>query len=108
MSIEKYYIDCTHRVKTGKNQSTSGRSIKTYTDVPIRGYKGTQIDKPVVVAGKNTIDTKYKFFSSTFNFKNGDLIVYEGETYEIAGMPKNTANKNHHCKIYIRKIEGVT
>jgi hypothetical protein len=107
MLIEKFYIDCTHKVKT-KNQSTTGRSTPTYSEVSIKGYIGSQRDIPVNVAGKKTIDTTYKFFSSTYNFKNGDLIVYDGYTYEIAGMPKNTANKSHHCRIYVRKIEGVT
>jgi len=107
MLIEKFYIDCTHKVKT-KNQSTTNRSIPKYTDISIKGYISSQRDIPVVVAGKKTIDTTYKFFSSTYNFKNGDLIIYDGDTYEVAGMPKNTANKSHHCRIYVRKIEGVT
>ena len=107
MSIEKYYIDCTHKV-LNTSQSATGRVIKTYTDTQIKGYKGSQSDNDVVVAGKPTIVTRYKFFSSTFNFKNGDLIYYDGENYEVVGDPKNTANKNHHCKVFIKKVEGVT
>ena len=107
MLIEKFYIDCTHKVKT-KNQSSTGRSTPTYSEVSIKGYIGSQKDMEFVATGKKTIDTTYKFFSSTYNFKNGDLIVYDGDTYEIAGGPKNTGNKSHHCRVYVRKIEGVT
>lgn len=108
MSIEKFYIDCTHKVKTGTGKSGTGRVSKSYTDNAIKGYIGQQVNHYIIVAGKPTTVTKYKFFSSTFTFKNGDLIVYNGDTYEVDSPPKNTANKNHHCKIFLKKIEGVT
>jgi hypothetical protein len=108
MSIEKFYKDCIHRILDDSSESNTGRVIDNYTNVDIRGYKGKQVDGVRNLAGKTVVDTKYKFFSSTYNFKNGDLIVYEGKTYEIAGEPKNTANRSHHCLVYIRRIEGVT
>ena len=108
MSIEKYYIDCTHRVKDSGSQSGSGRVEKTYTDNDIKGYIGQRVNHFTTVAGKPTTVTRYKFFSSTFTFKNGDLIVYDGDTYEVDSPPKNTANKGHHCKIFLKRVEGVT
>jgi len=105
--ISKYYIDCVHKKMVASSTST-GRTTKTYTDNNIKGYLGQQLDNTKIVADKVAIDTKFKFFSSTYDFKNGDLIVYNSKTYEVCGEPKNTAHKTHHCKIYVKKIEGVT
>lgn len=107
MSIENYYISCTHKVLTTSASST-GRVTKTYTSNTINGYIGQQINHFTNVAGKSTVETRYKFFSDTYTFANGDQIVYNSETYEVDGVQKNTANKSHHCKIFLKKIEGVT
>jgi hypothetical protein len=107
LAIEDYYIDCT-RKRPLFTANVRGRLVPTYAETLIRGYKGSQIDNPIVVGDMVTIVTNYKFFCNDFDLKSNDLIEYEGEIYQVIGKPKNTANKNHHIKVMIQRIEGVT
>lgn len=106
MAIERFYISCTKKTPT-TTLSDSNRPVKSYTESTIYGYKGSQTDKLVTIAGKQTIETFYKFFTSDFDITSMDLIVYDDEIYEIVGDPKNTANRNHHIKVLIRKVENI-
>lgn len=104
MAIENFYIECT--IKRPTEVIEYGRVTKTYTEIDINGYKGSQTDTIGIVADKNTIISKYKFFSDT-PLIYGDILVYEDEQYELASDSKNTAHKNHHYKTYIRKVENI-
>jgi hypothetical protein len=104
--IEEVYIDCT-RKRVVESLSDNNRLIKTYQDTGIKGYIGSQNDQPGFIAGKYTITTLYKFFTSDFEIKSGDYIIYENKTYECKGEPKNTAHQGSHVRIMVEKIENI-
>jgi hypothetical protein len=107
LAIDDYYIECTRKRPTF-TPNVRGRLIPTYVETPILGYKGSQVDHATIVGDMVTITTNYKFFCNDFDLKSNDLIEYEGEIYGIVGKPKNTANQNHHIKVMIQRVEGVT
>ena len=106
MSINSYYKDCVKKRPT-HSINTSGRDIISYVSTDIQGYIGSQSDNQYIEAGKITIKTRYKFFTNHFDIIEGDYIVYLGSTYEAVGDMKNTANLNHHGRIYVQKVENV-
>lgn len=108
MSIEGYYIDCVRR-RPIKSVSDTGRVLhSTYTDTNIKGYKGSQTDNLGVITDMKTLITTYNFYCNDFELKSTDLILYEGELYQVSSEPKNTVHKNHHIKVKINKIKEVT
>jgi hypothetical protein len=104
MAIENFYVSCT--LKRPTETTVYGRPSKTYAQSTINGYKGSQSDSLKVVADKDTYVSTYKFFSDTA-LQYGDILVYEGEQYEVASDCKNTVHLNHHYRTTIRKIENV-
>lgn len=102
----QYYIDCLKRRPT-HTINNRGVDVVTYNDTSIMGYIGSNSDKEVVVADKRTIQTEYKFFSSHYDFIMGDRIIYENATYEVVGEAKNTAHRFDHCRVKIKRLEGV-
>jgi SPP1 family predicted phage head-tail adaptor len=106
VSINRYYITCVLK-RPIHTLSTSGRDIITYNSTNILGYIGSQSDNQYLEAGKFTVKTQYKFFTNHFDIVQGDFIVYKGLTYEVSGSMKNTANLNHHGRIYLQKVENV-
>jgi len=107
MAIENYYIYCVRKRKT-ETLNGNNRAIATYTDTPISGYKSGSSSKITIVAGKETIEDVYKFYTDDFDLQSQDIIVYDGESYLVTSDPKNTANRNHHIKVMLRKIKNVT
>lgn len=106
MGIKKFYIICNklHPTETLNNRNIP---IKTYAETEIKGYMGSGSDTIIKVADKDTIETRFKFYCNDFDLALGDLIKYEGETYEVVGQPRNTAHRNHHVKTLLRKIDNV-
>lgn len=81
--------------------------VKNYTESEIKGYIGSGSDNIIQVANQDTIETRFKFFSTDLTINLGDLIKYKDKTYEIVSEPKNTAFKNHHLKAMIRKVDNI-
>lgn len=108
MGISKYYIPCTRKSPT-ETLNSKLVPIKTYATTTINGYigSGNNANTPINVGDKETFETRYKFYCDDFNLKIGDLIIYEGKTYEVTTDPKNTAHRNHHIKTFIRKVDQV-
>lgn len=106
MSIKKYYVDC-YRLRATETLNDKLTPIVTYVETSIKGYIGSKSSNIVKVADKETIETRYNFFCNDFNLKNNDLIKYENNTYEVVDDPKNTAHKNHHIKVLIRKVDNI-
>jgi hypothetical protein len=102
------YITCDKFKFSGEAKNSKGIPIPTYSEeVEIKGYMGSGQDNIINVAGKDTIETRWKFFTTDFTINLGDRVNYQGETYEIIGQPRNTAFKNHHIKTTVRKIDNV-
>jgi hypothetical protein len=101
-----YYIDCIKQrpIHTINNRGTD---VIVYSNSNIMGYIGSQQDKEAIVSDKVTIRTEYKFFSSHYDFIMGDRIIYENYVYEVIGDAKNTAHRFDHCRVKLKKIEGV-
>jgi len=106
MPMADYYIDCVRKRKT-QTLNDNNRPISGYTSTDIKGYIGRQVDKQIVKADKFTIESQKKFFTSDWDLQFGDLIVYEGKTYEVVSDPKNTAHRDDHIKAMLKKIENV-
>jgi len=106
MSIESHYIACVRKRPT-YSQGTTNRTTTTYTSTNIMGYLGSQTDRIVYIADKATIETIIKFFTNDFSILKGDLVVYEGNTYETIGLPKNTGHRNDHIRIMVKLINQV-
>ena len=105
--IEEVFIDCI-RKRPNLNYSNTGRPTKdTYTDTAIKGYLGSQTDIPSFVAGKYVVTTTYNFFTNDFNINANDFIEYENNTYEIKGIPKNTAHQNSHIRVIVERIDHI-
>lgn len=105
--IEEVYIDCI-RKRPNLGHSSTGRPTKdSYTDTGIKGYLGSQTDVSGFVAGKYVMTTQYKFFTDDFEIKAGDFIQYENNTYEVKGLPKNTAHQNSHIRIMVERIDNI-
>jgi len=106
MAISQYYISCTKLVSTS-TLNDNLRPIKTYAETSIKGYLGSGNDNEVGVAGKETVRTRLRFYCGDFTLDMGNLVVYEGNTYEVVSEPKNTAHKNHHIKVLVVKVDNV-
>lgn len=106
MAISNYYITCILK-RPNHTLNEALRDIVNYSNITIKGYIGSQTDLPYLVANKWTSRTRYKFFTDHFDISQGDFIEYLGSTYEVMGDMKNTANLNHHGRIYLQKVEGV-
>lgn len=108
MGISRFYVSCTRKspIETLNSKLVP---IKSFTTSTINGYigSGSNANTPINIGGKETFETRYKFYCDDFTLKVGDLIIYEGNTYEIVTDIKNTAHRNHHVKTMIRKIDKV-
>lgn len=107
MAIDRFYIDCVRKRKTETNNYRQ-RSITSYTDTNIRGYKSWYRQGVLKIAGKETIVNQYKFLCNDFDLQAMDIIYYDGKYYEVVNEPKNTANRNHHIKAILRQVENIT
>ncbi len=106
MGIDKYFIACT-RVRPTTTLNTSLRPIVTYVNTSIRGYIASGNSNERYVAGKDTIESELKFYCDDFSLLINDLIIYESKTYEVNSEPKNTAHKNSHIKVALRKVDDI-
>jgi hypothetical protein len=108
VGISRFYITCYKLVPT-ETLNDRNIPIKTYTQTEIRGYigGGSGSDNLLKVADKDTIETRFKFYCNDFSLAIADLIKYEGETYEVVSQPRNTAHRNHHIKVLIRKVDTI-
>ena len=106
MPMDDYYIDCVRKRKT-QILNDNNRPISSYTSTTIKGYLGSGSNNPVQIADKDTYETLRKFYTSDLTITINDFIKYDGKTYEIVGDPQNTANKNHHIKCMVRKIDDI-
>ena len=106
MSIDKYFVDCT-RTRPTITLNTSLRPVTTYASTAIKGYIASGLNNDVYVTQKNTIVSKLKFYCNDFDILINDLIEYEDKTYEVDSEPKNTAHKNSHIKVMVRKVDTV-
>lgn len=106
MSIKRFYVTC-YKLEPTETLNDKLVPIKTYTETEIKGYIGSGSDTVLRVADKDTIESRYKFYCNDFTLSLGDLIKYEGETYEVVAKPRNTAHRNHHIKTQLRKVDNV-
>lgn len=106
MSIQKYYKECI-KLTPVKSLNSSLTPVTTYNESTINGYLGSGSNNPVQIADKDTYETLRKFYTSDLTITINDFIKYDGKTYEIVGDPQNTANKNHHIKCMVRKIDDI-
>lgn len=104
--MEDAFISCVKQ-RSSTTINDRGTPIKSYVNSNILGYLGSSFDNNTEVAGKLTIETRYKFFSNDFDLQFGDFITYENKVYEVIGEPKNTMNENHHCRVYVKRIAGL-
>jgi hypothetical protein len=105
--INKFFVPCVRKRPVWDDTSTGRPKITSYQDTPINGYIGSQTDITGYTAGKFTVKTQYNFYCDDFNIKMGDFLVYENNTYEIAGEPKNTAHKDNHIRIMVEKTKEI-
>jgi hypothetical protein len=105
--IEDFYISCTRKRPT-KTYDAKGEPVETLPSTAINGYKGTQSFIRQVTAGKQLYKAQYKFFTDDFDIKFGDIVVYEGENYQVISDTENTAHLNHHALVYLEKFKNVT
>jgi len=106
MAIGRFYIDCTKLVFT-ETLNDKLVPIKTYVETDIRGYIGSGTNNVIRVADQDTIETRYKFLTSDFNLKIGDVIKYEDKNYEVVSEPRNNVHKGHHIKAEVKKIDNI-
>ena len=106
MGIKRFYIAC-YKLEPTEMLNNRNIPIKTYIETEIKGYMGSGSDTIVKVADKDTIETRFKFYCNDFNLALGDLIKYEGYTYEVVAQPRNTAHKNNHIKTLVRKVDNI-
>jgi len=106
VGIKRFYITC-YKLTPTETLNDNLRPIKTYAESEINGYIGSGSDNVIRVADKDTIESRYKFYCNDFDLSIGDLIKYEGDTYEVVSDPKNTVHKNHHIKAMVRKVDNI-
>ena len=106
MGIKRFYVTC-YKLEPTETLNSRNIPIKTYEETEIKGYIGSGSNAIIRVADKDTIETRFKFYCNDFDLALGDLIKYEGDTYEVVGQPKNTAHKNHHIKALVRKVDNI-
>lgn len=106
MAIENYYVSCS-RLRPTETLNSRLVPVKTYASTTINGYLGSGNDVNITIADKDTIETRYKFYCDDFSIDTGDLINYESNTYEVISEPKNTAHRNNHIKVLVRKIDKI-
>jgi hypothetical protein len=106
MGIKRFYIPC-QKLKPTETTNSRLIPVTTYVTTDIEGYVGSGSDTIMRVADKDTVETRFKFYCNDFTLALGDLIIYEGATYEVVGQPRNTAHRNHHIKTLIRKVDNI-
>jgi len=106
MAIDKYFVAC-ERVRPTETMDSSRRPITTYASTDIRGYIGSGSNNQYQASDKETVISELKFYCNDFNMLINDLVRYEGKTYEVCSEPKNTAHKNSHIKVSVRKVDEV-
>lgn len=100
------YINCTKLTPT-ESQTADLITVKSYSTSTIKGYLGSGSNNRVEVSGKETIEVLHKFYTNDFTINSFDKIKYNGQTFEIISIPRNTANRNHHIKLSVRMIENI-
>lgn len=108
MAIEDFYVSCTRKRPAGSTVNSKYEYQQSYADTTINGYLGSRSNSESVVAGKLTVTTEYKFYCDDFSMLYGDIVLYETNYYRVISVPQNTVHKNHHMKVIVEKIEGVT
>jgi len=106
MSIKRFYKTC-YRLRPSTSLTNTLRPYTTYDSTEIHGYLGSRSNNQINITDKDTIESRYNFYCDDFNILSTDLIKYDDKTYEIVSNPQNTANRNHHMKIIIRKVDNV-
>lgn len=106
MAIERFYISCS-RLRPTTTLNAYNRPIKTYNETLINGYLGSSYEVVIKVAGKETSESRIKFYCDDFNLESTDLIKYEGNTYEIVGVPRNTVHRGNHVRAKVRIVSDV-
>jgi hypothetical protein len=104
--IEDFYVDCVKQSKT-ITVGTHGQQVIVNINIDINGYLGSSTQNNVVVAGKSTVESTYKFYTNYFIWSVGDTVIYENAVYEVVAQPKNTAHKDNHCKLILKRLDGV-
>lgn len=107
MAIEDYFVSCVKK-RPLTTLNTYGKPVSTYTDTPALGYLGSVSSALTSEAGALTLISKFKFYSDDFDWQVGDLVEYEDFTYIIVSPPKNTAHRDHHCKLEVKEFKNVT
>lgn len=104
--IDMFFVSC-YRYRPTETLNSRKTPVKSYSATGINGYLGSSSDVLVRVAGKDTIETRIKFYCDDFELRIGDLIFYENDTYEVIKKPKNTAHRSHHIKTVVKKVDNV-
>lgn len=56
-------------------------------------------------ASKNDVLAEYKLYcDKTTNLTKDSRIRWDGDTYDVVEIPKNTLQKDHHYKVLMRKV----
>ena len=106
LSINKYFVSCT-RLRPTITLNDSLRSITSYVSTSIKGYIASGTNNEIKIAEKDTVETELRFYCNDFDILINDLVQYENKTYEVNSEPKNTAHKNSHIKVFLRKVDEV-
>lgn len=104
MAIEDYYkpIERLENTKTD-----NGRGGKTYAWVVKNTFQGLinqATSKEIEAANKLGIDGDHKLYCPVDTVLDyDDLIRRNGVYYRVVSDPKNTVERNHHFKIFLKK-----
>lgn len=106
MPITDYY---TTTEKLTKTESANGRGGYTYawaTSLTFDALINQASSREVEMALKMGIEADYKmFYSVAVSLCREDRIKQSGVIYRVVSEPKNTVNRNHHHKVYLKRMD---
>ncbi len=109
MAIESYYTTL-YLINYTESVNDQGRAIKTASaEVSFNGLINQASSTEVLTNKKLDIDADYKLFCDVSVNINRSSRVRQGTQYfDVVSEPKNTVNRDHHYKIFLKSISKET
>ncbi len=105
MAIENYYKSITKLQSTQTPDGRGGAKYKWVTLEKFQGLINQSSSKEIEMANKLGIDADYKLYCSVdVSISIADILKQGDEYYRVVSKPKNTVNRNHHYKVFLKNI----